>query len=276
MHTVENIMQEIGIVVKRDKEFLVKQKSDSDFNLYSKEVNKELQTWREELIDIFINSLSIDLESTYNHLTLWGNKGVNLLIESNLSIETGIGEVRFYRNTVGEIIKTESIRNNVSISDFYEIISKLDAIVDQAIHFLSLNYSKINYARISAAEITAMELSIPVIQITEKMGVLPLVGDIDTKRSQELMEKALNSAVELHLSHIFIDLSGVPIIDTMVANHIINVIEALKLVGVQAILSGLRPEIAQTMVHLGINMEQIVTYSSLHKAIKHVQSITYK
>ncbi|MGG0740445.1 STAS domain-containing protein [Niallia taxi] len=275
MHTVEILMQDIGVVVKRNKEFLIKQKSDLDYNLYSKEVNKELQTWREELIDIFINSISIDLESPYNHLTLWGNKGVNLLIELNLSLETGIEEVRFYRNSIGEIIKTESIRNNVSIFDFYEIISKFDSIVDQAVHLLSLNYSKINYARISAAEITAMELSIPIIQITEKMGVLPIVGDIDTKRSQELMEKALNSAVELHLSHIFIDLSGVPIIDTMVANHLINVIEALNLVGVQAILSGLRPEIAQTMVQLGINMEHIITYSSLHKAIKHVQSTTY-
>ncbi|MFP7473357.1 STAS domain-containing protein [Niallia taxi] len=271
MDTLVNFISEIADRVNNNKELLVKQRFDSDLNLYSSEDDDDLQSWREELIDIFVKSISIDLDESYNYLTKWGENGVSLLLEKDLPIETGIEEVRFYRNIIGEIIKKEAIDKKISITDFYQVISNFDSIVDRAVHLLSSSYSKIYHARISAAEITAMELSIPVIQITEKMGVLPLVGDIDTRRSQELMEKALNSAVDLSLTHIFIDLSGVPIIDTMVANHLFNVIEALKLVGVKTILSGIRPEIAQTMVALGINTKDVITFSSLHKAFKYTQ-----
>lgn len=75
-----------------------------------------------------------------------------------------------------------------------------------------MSYSKSYLARIQAAEITAIELSVPVIQVTQEMGIVPIVGDIATRRSQELMEKALYSGSELGLTHIFIDLSGVPIL----------------------------------------------------------------
>jgi len=187
-----------------------------------------------------------------------------------LPLDVGIEEVRFYRNEIGEIIKNEAIKNNMSLSEFYKLISNFDSVVDRAVHLLSLTYSENYLSRINAAEITALELSIPVIQITDDMGVLPLVGDIDTRRSQELMERALESVSTLGLSHIFIDLSGVPIIDTMVAHHLFRVVEALKLVGVKTILSGIRPEIAQTMVQLGIEIQHLTTFSSLHKAIKYI------
>ena len=187
-----------------------------------------------------------------------------------MPLDVGIEEVRFYRNEIGEIIKNEAIKNNMSLSEFYKLISNFDSVVDRAVHLLSLTYSENYLSRINAAEITALELSIPVIQITDDMGVLPLVGDIDTRRSQELMERALESVSTLGLSHIFIDLSGVPIIDTMVAHHLFRVVEALKLVGVKTILSGIRPEIAQTMVQLGIEIQHLTTFSSLHKAIKYI------
>lgn len=116
-----------------------------------------------------------------------------------------------------------------------------------------------------------MELSIPIVRVTEKIGVLPLVGDIDTKRSQELMEKALNYGTQMDLNYIVIDLSGVPIIDTMVANHLLKVVSALKLVGIHVSLTGIRPEIAQTIVNLGIRIDGISTFSSLHLAIKYFQ-----
>lgn len=190
-----------------------------------------------------------------------------------MPLDLGIEEVRYYRNTIGEIIKNEAIHHEISIADFYHILSNFDSIVDRAVHLLSLSYSKSYLSRIQAAEITAIELSVPVIQVTQEMGIIPLVGDIDTRRSLELMEKALSSVSKLGLSHIFIDLSGVPIIDTMVANHLFRVVDALKLVGVETILSGIRPEIAQTMVQLGLFKHNTITYSSLHKAIKAIQAI---
>jgi len=86
------------------------------------------------------------------------------------------------------------------------------------------------------------------------------------------MNKALQYGTNLDLQHIIIDLSGVPIIDTMVASHLLNVIDALKLVGINVILTGIRPEIAQTIVNIGIRLDGISTFGSLHHAIKSIQN----
>jgi len=108
--------------------------------------------------------------------------------------------------------------------------------------------------------------------MTEEIGILPLVGDLDTKRAQYLMENALDKGKQYKLKWLIIDLSAVPIIDTMVADELFKIIAALKLLGIYVIISGLRPEIAQTMVNLGINLEEIKSFSSLHQAVQYANS----
>ncbi|WP_423410560.1 STAS domain-containing protein [Heyndrickxia sp. MSNUG] len=264
-------LREISAKLNSLKEALANQRFIADENRYSTKIDDSLRNWRENLIIIFASSINEDLDKTYENLRLWGLNGVNLLVNMELPLDLAIEEVRFYRNTIGEIIKDEAINYNFSLSDFYEIISRFDSVVDRAVYWLSLSYSNTYASRIYAAEATALELSIPIVRVTEEIGVLPLVGDIDTKRSQELMDKALQYGTDLDLQHIVIDLSGVPIIDTMVANHLLKVIEALKLVGISVILTGIRPEIAQTIVNLGIRLDGISTFSSLHHAIRFIQ-----
>lgn len=264
-------LREISAKLISLKEALANQRFIADENRYSTKIDDSLRNWRENLIIIFASSINEDLNKTYESLRLWGLDGVNLLVNMELPLDLAIEEVRFYRNTIGEIIKDEAINYNFSLSDFYEIISRFDSVVDRAVYWLSLSYSNTYASRIYAAEATALELSIPIVRVTEEIGILPLIGDIDTKRSQELMDKALQYSTDLDLHHIVIDLSGVPIIDTMVASHLLKVIEALKLVGMNVILTGIRPEIAQTIVNLGIRLDGISTFSSLHQAIKYIQ-----
>lgn len=264
-------LREISTKLISLKETLANQRFIADENRYSTKIDDSLRNWRENLIIIFANSINEDLDKTYENLRLWGLDGVNLLVNMELSLDLAIEEVRFYRNTIGEIIKEEAMNYNFSLPDFYEIISRFDSVVDRAVYWLSLSYSNTYASRIYAAEATALELSIPIVRVTEEIGILPIIGDIDTKRSQELMDKALQYGTDLDLQHIVIDLSGVPIIDTMVANHLLRVIEALKLVGINVILTGIRPEIAQTIVNLGIRLDGISTFSSLHHAIKYIQ-----
>ncbi|WP_409295652.1 STAS domain-containing protein [Peribacillus sp. SCS-26] len=273
METSIHIIHKIADKVRSLKEQLARQRYNADITVYSDVNDEKLRSWREELIRIFADSISEDTEETYTHLTEWGNKSVHLLVDLNLPLDLAVEEVRFYRNTIGEVIKDESIKTNLSLEEFYVLISRFDSVVDRAVHWLSLSYTKTYTARIQAAEITALELSIPMVRITEEIGVLPLVGDIDTNRAQDLMEKALNYGTDLGLNWVIIDLSGVPIIDTMVANHLIKVVDALKLIGVKVALTGIRPEIAQTMVNLGIKLDGVTSFSSLHKAIKTIQDV---
>ena len=111
------------------------------------------------------------------------------------------------------------------------------------------------------------ELSSPVIPLSDHIAILPLVGDIDTARARRILENTLTRCAEQQVSHLYIDISGVVIVDTMVAHQIFQLIDALKLIGVESTISGVRPEIAITASHLGLSFENISTKSTLANAM---------
>ncbi|AFZ90380.1 STAS domain-containing protein [Bacillus velezensis] len=116
-----------------------------------------------------------------------------------------------------------------------------------------------------------LELSSPVITLSKRTALLPLVGDIDTERAKFILENTLSTCAKRLIEHLLIDLSGVVVVDTMVAHQIFKLIEALKLIGVTSTLSGIRPEIAQTAVQLGINFSDITIKSNLAQALNYHQ-----
>lgn len=111
------------------------------------------------------------------------------------------------------------------------------------------------------------ELSSPVIPLSDHIAILPLVGDIDTARARRILENTLTRRAEQQVNHLYIDISGVVIVDTMVAHQIFQLIDALKLIGVESTISGVRPEIAITASHLGLSFENISTKSTLANAM---------
>ncbi|PAK50953.1 STAS domain-containing protein [Priestia megaterium] len=111
------------------------------------------------------------------------------------------------------------------------------------------------------------ELSSPVIPLSDHIAILPLVGDIDTARASRILENTLTRCAEQQVNHLYIDISGVVIVDTMVAHQIFQLIDALKLIGVESTISGVRPEIAITASHLGLSFENISTKSTLANAM---------
>lgn len=112
------------------------------------------------------------------------------------------------------------------------------------------------------------ELSSPVIHLNEQIALLPLIGEIDTHRAKVIFDQTLEQCVNTRVDSLLIDLSGVPVIDTMVANQIFSLIDGLKLIGTKASLSGIRPEIAQTAIQLGIDFTHIRIYSSISAALE--------
>lgn len=108
-----------------------------------------------------------------------------------------------------------------------------------------------------------MELSTPVMQVWQGVVVAPLIGTLDSQRTQQFMERLLNRIVETNSPMALVDIMGVPTIDTQTAQHLIETISAVRLLGAQVVLTGVRPAIAQTLVHLGIDLSGITTRSSL-------------
>ncbi len=121
---------------------------------------------------------------------------------------------------------------------------------------------------VSMQKIALQELSAPLIPVLEGITVMPLVGTIDTERAKQIMENLLTGVVKHRSEVVLIDITGVPVVDTMVAHHIIQAAEAVRLVGAKCILCGIRPEIAQTIVNLGINLNEVITKNTLKKGIE--------
>jgi rsbT co-antagonist protein RsbR len=112
-----------------------------------------------------------------------------------------------------------------------------------------------------------LELSTPVVELWDGVLALPLIGTLDSERTQIVMESLLTRIVETGAGVAIIDITGVPVVDTLVAQHLLKTIAAARLMGAECILSGIRPQIAQTIVHLGVDLGSVVTKASLAGAL---------
>lgn len=111
------------------------------------------------------------------------------------------------------------------------------------------------------------EISTPVIRVWDGILALPIIGTLDSARTQIVMENLLQEIVETGSSIAILDISGVPAVDSLVAQHLIKTVSATRLMGAECIISGIRPEIAQTVVHLGIDLSNIITKATLASAL---------
>lgn len=112
-----------------------------------------------------------------------------------------------------------------------------------------------------------MELSSPVSKVWENILILPVIGTLDSQRTQIMMENLLQKIVATGCTTAILDITGVPTVDTQVANHLLKTVTAARLLGAECIVSGISPAIAQTIVHLGINLSQILTKATLQDAM---------
>ena len=113
-----------------------------------------------------------------------------------------------------------------------------------------------------------LELSTPVVKMWEGIVALPLIGTLDSARTSIVMESLLQRIVETGSEIAIIDITGVPTVDTLVAQHLLKTVAAARLMGADCIISGIRPQIAQTMVHLAIDLSEVTTKSSMAEALK--------
>jgi PAS domain S-box-containing protein len=110
--------------------------------------------------------------------------------------------------------------------------------------------------------------AVPVVQVWEGIVLVPLIGTLDSQRTQQLMERVLNRVTETNSPIALLDITGVPSIDTQTAQHLIETTAAVRLLGADVILTGVRPAIAQTLVHLGVDLSNVTTRSSLGAGLR--------
>ena len=147
-----------------------------------------------------------------------------------------------------------------------EEVWTLTTVLDKLGLFTTEVYQKSREEVISRQQQDMLELSTPVVQLWDGVLALPLIGTLDSARTQVVMESLLQRIVETGSTLAIIDITGVPTVDTLVAQHLLKTIAAARLMGADCIISGIRPQIAQTIVHLGVDLGQVTTKATLADA----------
>ena len=146
----------------------------------------------------------------------------------------------------------------------WEVSELLDAL---GLHTIR-TYQKSREAVIKRQQEELLELSTPVVKLWDGVLALPMIGTLDSQRTQVVMESLLRRIVETGSEIAIIDITGVPTVDTLVAQHLLKTVTAIRLMGADCIISGVRPQIAQTIVHLGLDLQGVVTKANLADALK--------
>ncbi|NKE06891.1 STAS domain-containing protein [Mesobacillus selenatarsenatis] len=236
-------------------------------------IDSQILEIRANFIELFGQALieHEDQEKAFERMTNWGKETGEYIYKLGASLDEALKDTSYYRNHIWKALKHEA--KEMSATVIFDVLDIIDPLMDHAIYSFSLTFVDSHQKSLENAKTALLELSVPVVPLMPGVGVLPLVGNVDTERAQLLMEETLDQAVKLKLSHLIFDVSGVMIVDTMVADQLFKVINALSLVGVKTIMTGIRPEVAHTMVTLGLNLEGIMVKSNLHQAFKEIQTL---
>jgi rsbT co-antagonist protein RsbR len=148
----------------------------------------------------------------------------------------------------------------------FDIVWTATEMLDRLALFTTDAYIAAREELISRQQQELLELSTPVVKLWEGILALPIIGTLDSARTQVVMENLLQTVVATNSKFAIIDITGVPTVDTLVAQHLLKTITAARLMGAECIISGVRPQIAQTIVHLGINLEDVITKAKLADA----------
>ncbi|PLR94819.1 STAS domain-containing protein [Bacillus sp. T33-2] len=225
---------------------------------------------RAELFAYFGEALCGETEAVAEKVSNWGKRVAEIAIKYNVSLSDALRTVASYRTIIWDAFTEELEQRQFAAITMLDVSKIIDPLLDKVCGIIGETYEKHNKMLMDIAYTALEELSVPVVPIAEGIAVIPLVGDIDTHRAKLIMEKSLGEGSRLNLNSIILDVSGVPMIDTMVADKLFHIVTALQLTGIEAIVTGIRPEIAQTIVSLGVDFGSIKTQANMQQALKHL------
>jgi rsbT co-antagonist protein RsbR len=233
-------------------------------------IDKDLENQASEVLSLIagapagtrLDDTSAPAWQTLNHLLAsFSVSGANLgFSPSEVSL--------FVLSLKAPLFKLARQLNKNNTDELFAEVSRIDDFVDRLALHTADSYIEGRNQIIARQQQEMMELSTPVVTLWDGIVALPLIGTLDSNRTQIVMESLLDAIVQTNSRFAIIDITGVPTVDTLVAQHLLKTITAARLMGAECILSGIRPQIAQTIVHLGIDLADVVTKARLADALK--------
>ena len=244
-----------------------KSASPSVENLLKKQHAYTIQT----VICTFLEEESIFDEN----LEIWANKVAKSRVELGTPVHEVLQALSITRQVIWDSIEQFILdHENVPTALVLQWSSKFHFAFDRLTNQFTTMYHAFTNQKFHSQHKLIQQLSVPVIPITESIGVLPLVGDIDSLRAKLILETVPVKCKEEGSNHLFIDLSGISSIDTMVLHELMKLIKILSFIGIESTISGLSPDTAQMITTLGISLGNVPTYSTLKQALSFQQEHT--
>lgn len=234
---------------------------------YTEAISNELfENTNREFVNVIFKSINDD--SDMKSVEEFSEKMINL----GWPLSYITDGLQVFRRVMIDYILGEA--ETITSEGITDLLKRVDEWIEPIIRKLVNEYSGNWENALSTQRVALQELSAPLIPVMDHITVMPLVGTVDTERAKSIMDNLLDGVTKYNPEVVLIDITGVPVVDTMVAHHIIQAVEAVRLVGSTCILVGIRPEIAQTIVNLGIDLNRFPTKSSLKKGFRTALEIT--
>jgi rsbT co-antagonist protein RsbR len=160
------------------------------------------------------------------------------------------------------------LRHDKNDEALYLKLNTLSGVLDSLALWTSEVFQKSREELIIRQQADMLEISTPVVKLWDGILALPIIGTLDSARTQVVMENLLQAIVDTGSEVAIIDITGVPTVDTLVSQHLLKTVSAAQLMGADCIISGIRPQIAQTIVHLGVDLSGVTTKATLEEAFK--------
>lgn len=235
-------------------------------------LDSQILPMRERLFCVYAEALTMDEKERHTLLKEWGEEvGTLLSAERSISLDMMLSEVPDYRTSIGKVMRHEALELGLSAVEMYDVIEILDTSINAAVYFFSVPFINSEKERHKTIQSLVSELSVPIVSITDYTAVLPLIGSFDYDRAFTFQEVTLSQASKLELNHLIIDLSGLQTTDTYVAQELYHLFDALTLLGIQPIVSGVTPPVAQTLVQLGLTFGKVKSFATLKQALAYLK-----
>jgi rsbT co-antagonist protein RsbR len=232
--------------------------------------HQELRKQSEELVNALVNNLNEnsinDSQSPdFDQVTeMLGGISISRARQGFSPRETG-SFILSLKEALLEILKKESS----NVNEVFEESLKLSRLLDNFTILTFETFIKGREELIMRQTDEITDISTPVIKVWDGILALPIIGTLDSARTQVVMENLLQEIVKTGSGIAILDISGVPTVDSLVAQNLLKAVSATRLMGADCIISGIRPEIAQTIVHLGIDLSQVITKATLASALQY-------
>ncbi|MBN6187657.1 STAS domain-containing protein [Aneurinibacillus sp. BA2021] len=221
-----------------------------------------------KMIELMGQALLLPTEEFEKELVLWSRS----IGEQKVNHGQRIGKVLTYvphlRSAFIRCIGQLCTEQGLTTADTLYVMEKINYTLDIAINETIKAFDQFKDKIISAAYEEVSELSAPIVPVLEGTAVLPLIGSIDSHKANHILHNVIPKVAELKLRCLIIDFSGIHVIDTMVTDHIFKIHRILRLLGIHAVLTGIRPSLAQTAIGIGIDFSTIKTYATVQQALE--------